>query len=269
MQEDSDDDSDSSASSEEEEKATAVKADSDDDEEDSEDDSASGSDSDSSGSDEEEEEEAAPSKKRKAEAEPVESAKKVKTETPAEGQKNLFVGSLSWAIDDEWLYREFEEFGELAAARVLTDRDTGRSKGFGYVEFNKHENAAAALAAKKGAEIDGRVINLDFATPRDNAAPKARANDRASKFGDTKNPPSDTLFLGNLSFEADENTVGEAFGVHGTVQNVRLPTDQYVSPFIPFQFPHTYIVAERLVTPRVLDTSPLLPSTKPRLPLKL
>jgi nucleolin len=242
LQEDSDDDSDSSASSEEEEKAAAVKADSDDDEEDSEDDSASGSGSDSSDSDEEEEEEA-PSKKRKAEAEPVESAKKVKTETPAEGQKNLFVGSLSWAIDDEWLYREFEEFGELAAARVLTDRDTGRSKGFGYVEFNKHENAAAALAAKKGAEIDGRVINLDFATPRDNAAPKARANDRASKFGDTKNPPSDTLFLGNLSFEADENTVGEAFGVHGTVQNVRLPTDQYVFPF-PFNS-HTLTSLQR------------------------
>ena len=138
----------------------------------------------------------------------------------------MFVGNLSWNIDDEWLYREFEEFGELTGARVLTDKATGRSKGFGYVEFAKSENAAAALKAKKGTQIDGREANVDFATPRDNTAPKDRAAGRAAQYGDSKNDPSDTLFLGNLSFDADENVVGEAFGQHGTVVNVRLPTDQ-------------------------------------------
>jgi nucleolin len=137
----------------------------------------------------------------------------------------LFVGNLSWNIDDEWLYREFEEFGELTGARVVTDKATGRSKGFGYVEFSNAANAAAALKAKKGTQIDGREANVDFSTPRDNTAPKERANNRAAQYGDAKNPPSDTLFCGNLSFGADENMIGEAFGEHGTVINVRLPTD--------------------------------------------
>ena len=133
---------------------------------------------------------------------------------------------MSWNVDDEWLYREFEEFGELTGARVVTDRESGRSKGFGYVEFVNAADAATALKAKKGTQIDGREANVDFSTPRDNSAPKDRANNRAKDFGDSQSPPSDTLFLGNLSFGANEDMIGEAFGEHGTVVNVRLPTDQ-------------------------------------------
>lgn len=138
----------------------------------------------------------------------------------------MFVGNLSWNIDDEWLYREFEEFGEISGARVISDKATGRSKGFGYVEFTSSASAAAALKAKKGSLIDGREANVDFSTPRSNDAPRDRAADRAKQFGDQKNEPSDTLFVGNLSFDADENAVGEAFGAHATVVNIRLPTDQ-------------------------------------------
>jgi nucleolin len=179
-------------------------------------------DSDDSSSDEAD---AAPSKKRKADDEPEVSAKKAKAEVEDTGSKNLFVGNLSWNIDDEWLYREFEEFGEITGARVISDRDSGRSKGFGYVEFANSEDAAKALKAKKGALIDGREANVDFSTPRDNTAPKERANQRAATYGDAKNPESDTLFVGNISFEANEDMLGEAFGAHGTVVNVRLPTD--------------------------------------------
>ena len=173
-------------------------------------------------------EEAAPSKKRKADEEPEVSAKKSKQEVDEvvdTGSKNLFVGNLSWNIDDEWLYREFEEFGELTGARVISDRESGRSKGFGYVEFANSADAAKALKAKKGALIDGREANVDFSTPRDNTAPRERANQRAQNYGDSKNPESDTLFVGNISFEANEDMLGEAFGAHGTVVNVRLPTD--------------------------------------------
>lgn len=137
----------------------------------------------------------------------------------------MFIGNLSWNIDDEWLYREFEEFGEITGARVITDKESGRSRGFGYVEFAKSESAAAALKAKKDQDIDGRPANVDFSTPRSEEAPKDRAQSRAAQFGDSSNPPSDTLFCGNLSFDVDENMVGEAFGEHGTVVNVRLPTD--------------------------------------------
>ncbi|KAH7398075.1 putative nuclear localization sequence-binding protein [Cadophora sp. MPI-SDFR-AT-0126] len=209
----------------EESDSDSAESDSSDSSEDDAEDSDSGSGSDSSDSDSEEE--AAPSKKRKAEDEPVAATKKTKTEETAEdtGSKNLFVGNLSWNVDDDWLLREFEEFGEISGARVISDKATGRSKGFGYVEFTSSASAAAALKAKKGSMIDGREANVDFSTPRSDAPPRDRAQSRAQAYGDSQNPPSDTLFLGNLSFDADENTVGEAFGEHGTVVNVRLPTD--------------------------------------------
>lgn len=196
---------------------------------DSSEESDSGSDSDDSESESEASpEEEAPSKKRKAEEDVEAPVKKTKVEAVegGEGVKNLFVGNLSWNVDEEWLAQEFKDFGELIATRVVTDRDSGRSKGFGYVEFVNAADAAAALKAMKGAMIDGREANVDFSTPRDNTKPKERAGDRAAQYGDSTSPPSDTLFLGNLSFEATEDVVGEAFGEHGDVINVRLPTDQ-------------------------------------------
>lgn len=201
-----------------------AKAEADSDDSDDSDDS-----SDSDSSDSEEEEKAAPSKKRKAEDDEPVAAKKAKNEDAGAedtGVKNLFVGNLSWSVDDEWLTREFEEFGELTGVRVISDRESGRSKGFGYVEFANSADAAKALKAKKGALIDGREANVDFSTPRDTTAPRAKADARANQYGDQKNAASDTLFLGNLSFEADEQSVGEAFAAHGTVTNIRLPTDR-------------------------------------------
>ena len=88
---------------------------------------------DSDDSSEDESEEEAPPKKRKAETETAPVAKKAKTEVAAEGgneSNNLFVGSLSWNVDEDWLTREFETFGALAGVRVITDKESGRSKGF-------------------------------------------------------------------------------------------------------------------------------------------
>lgn len=82
--------------------------------------------------DEDEEETVVPApKKRKAEAESASAAKKTKTEPMGDEatERNLFVGRLSYNVDEEWLTREFESFGELSGVRVITDRDTGRSKG--------------------------------------------------------------------------------------------------------------------------------------------
>lgn len=71
-------------------------------------------------------------KKRKADADAAPAAKKSKTE-PVGGEvsdRNLFVGHLSYNVDEEWLTREFESFGELSGVRIITDRETGRSKGY-------------------------------------------------------------------------------------------------------------------------------------------
>ncbi|KAJ9646575.1 nuclear localization sequence binding protein [Coniosporium apollinis] len=200
--------------------------------EDTSDESDADSDAESDASWESESEQEAPSKKRKAEVEATPVTKKTKTAASTDdsnGVKNLFVGSLSWNVDEDWLAREFEGFGEIVGCRVITDKATGRSKGFGYVEFANAADAAKAKAEKNGAELDGRAMNVDFSTPRDNNTPggfKDKANARADKFGDRKSAPADTLFIGNISFDATPDLVSEAFAEYGTVQSVRLPTDQ-------------------------------------------
>ena len=79
----------------------------------------------------------------------------------------------------------------------------------------------------KGKMVDGRAINVDFAAPRkDEGGAGNRANDRAKSFGDQASEPSDTLFVGNIAFDANEDIIAEEFGKHGTIQGVRLPTDQ-------------------------------------------
>jgi len=193
-------------------------------EEDSEDESED--DAEDSEDDKDEEEKPVPKKRKAEEAAPVE-AKKSKTEVQPTGNqsKNLFVGSLSWSIDDEWLGRTFEEYGEIARAKVMTDRDSGRSKGFGYVEFTNLEDAIKAHDAMKDSELDGRTINVDYSKPREEN-PASGGRDRAKSYGDQISEPSSTLFIGNVAFAADENMIGEAFGEHGTVVNVRLPKDQ-------------------------------------------
>jgi cold-inducible RNA-binding protein len=80
--------------------------------------------------------------------------------------KRLFVGGLAWATDDTSLRQAFEAHGEVTDARVITDRETGRSRGFGFVTFATEEEAQAALDALNGAELDGRALRIDLARER-------------------------------------------------------------------------------------------------------
>lgn len=195
-----------------------------------EDESASDSgsaDSDSSDSESESDEEEAPSKKRKAENDAEPAAKKTKTEEGGdEGVKNLFVGNLSWNIDEEWLAREFEQFGEITGCRIITDRETGRAKGFGYVEFASSDSAAKAKEQMHQYELDGRPLNVDFSTPRANQNSGAKQNERAKRFGDKQSAPNNTLFIGNLSFDATNDSIHEVFSAYGEISRVSLPTDR-------------------------------------------
>lgn len=77
--------------------------------------------------------------------------------------KKLFVGGLSWGTDDDGLRRAFEEFGDVTDAKVITDRDTGRSRGFGFVTFDSDSCAEAAIDAMNGHQLDGRSINVNEA----------------------------------------------------------------------------------------------------------
>ena len=77
--------------------------------------------------------------------------------------KKLFVGGLSWGTTDEGLHGAFSRFGEIVEAKVITDRETGRSRGFGFVSFSNDESALSAINEMNGAELDGRSIKVNEA----------------------------------------------------------------------------------------------------------
>lgn len=81
--------------------------------------------------------------------------------------KKLFVGSLSWNTDDNQLNEAFARFGKVVSAKVITDRESGRSRGFGFVEFENRDDAESAMQAMDGQEIDGRTIKVDLAKERE------------------------------------------------------------------------------------------------------
>ncbi|MCB9531091.1 MAG: RNA-binding protein [Myxococcales bacterium] len=80
--------------------------------------------------------------------------------------KKLFVGSLSWNTTDADLRAAFEPFGEVTDAKVITDRETGRSRGFGFVTFSNPSEGDAAMQAMNGASLDGRNLNVNEAQDR-------------------------------------------------------------------------------------------------------
>lgn len=81
--------------------------------------------------------------------------------------KNIFVGNLPYSTTDEQMRELFEAHGTVESAKVITDRVTGRSRGFGFVEMDG-AGAEAAIAALNGSEIDGRPLRVDLAHERKN-----------------------------------------------------------------------------------------------------
>jgi cold-inducible RNA-binding protein len=80
----------------------------------------------------------------------------------------LYVGNLSFNVDNSELESIFSRHGVVQSAQVVMDRDTGRSKGFGFVEFENESDAQAAIAALNGTEYKGRALTVNEARPREN-----------------------------------------------------------------------------------------------------
>ncbi len=94
----------------------------------------------------------------------------------------LFVGGLPFATNDDELQQVFAEYGTVASAKVITDRDTGRSKGFGFVEFENDDEGKAAEKAMNGKEIGGRSVTVNEArpkAPRENGGGNFGGNNRS------------------------------------------------------------------------------------------
>ena len=80
--------------------------------------------------------------------------------------KNLFVGNMSFQTTESELRSLFEPFGELTRVNVVTDRDTGQARGFGFVEMPNDDEASKAIAALNGKEMSGRALNVNEARPK-------------------------------------------------------------------------------------------------------
>src|SRR6516162_5179699 len=81
--------------------------------------------------------------------------------------KKLYVGNLSFDVDSSELQRMFEPFGTVQSAQVVTDRETGRSRGFGFVEMGSDQEAQAAIEALAGRQASGRSLTVNEAKPRE------------------------------------------------------------------------------------------------------
>lgn len=82
--------------------------------------------------------------------------------------KNIYVGNLPYSTTDEELEGIFSPFGAVNSSRIITDRYTGRSKGFGFVEMESDEEADKAITELNGTEVGGRVVKVDEARPKRN-----------------------------------------------------------------------------------------------------
>lgn len=89
---------------------------------------------------------------------------------------NIYVGNLSYRMDDGELREVFEQYGEVSSARIINDRETGRSKGFGFVEMPDDSAANEAIEALNGKEVGGRNLRVNEARPREPRPPRGDFN---------------------------------------------------------------------------------------------
>jgi RNA recognition motif-containing protein len=92
----------------------------------------------------------------------------------------IYVGNLSFGVADSTLREQFTPHGTVVSASVVMDRETGQSKGFGFVEMGSSQEAQAAIQALDGVELDGRALRVNEAKPREERPSRPRENNRRS-----------------------------------------------------------------------------------------
>jgi cold-inducible RNA-binding protein len=81
--------------------------------------------------------------------------------------QKIYVGNLSFSVNNESLKAKFEQYGNVSSANVITDRDSGRSKGFGFVEMSDKAEATTAIESLNGTDFEGRQMNVSEAKPQE------------------------------------------------------------------------------------------------------
>ncbi len=101
---------------------------------------------------------------------------------------NIFISNLSFRVNDEDLKQLFEEYGEISSAKVITDKYTGKSRGFGFVEMNNDDSAKKAIEELDRAEYDGKVITVSIAKPKtEGSRPRTNGGSYGDKSRDRGN----------------------------------------------------------------------------------
>lgn len=94
---------------------------------------------------------------------------------------NLFVAGLAYSMSDDELRNLFAEYGTVSSAKIVMDRETGRSKGFGFVEMSTDDESKAAMQALNGKELDGRNLTVNEARPREDRPQRSFGGDRGGR----------------------------------------------------------------------------------------
>jgi cold-inducible RNA-binding protein len=98
-------------------------------------------------------------------------------------ESKLYVGNLSFDTTDQELEQSFSEYGEVSSATVVKDRDTNRSKGFGFVEFAQSDDAKKAMEAMNGKDLNGRALKVDEARPQRDRAGSGSSGRSSGGYG--------------------------------------------------------------------------------------
>jgi len=101
--------------------------------------------------------------------------------------KNIFVGNLDFNVSEDELRNLFGTYGQVDRVTILTDRDTGRSRGFGFVEMTSAEDGEKAIAALNGTQLAGRTLNVNEARPKAERAGGGGGRDRGGRGGGGRN----------------------------------------------------------------------------------
>ncbi|PKI77936.1 glycine-rich RNA-binding protein 3, mitochondrial-like [Punica granatum] len=130
----------------------------------------------------------------------------------------LFVGGLSYGTDQQGLTEAFSKYGEVVEARVISDRETGRSRGFGFITYTSSEEASSAIQALDGQDLHGRRIRVNYATDR-----QPRFGGQGFGYGGNYGPPGGGYDGGNMGYG------GGGFGAGGGGYNSPAGGDSYGS----------------------------------------
>jgi len=151
--------------------------------------------------------------------------------SPAAGATSeVFMGNLSWQIDEASLQEAMKDCGTITNCKWLEDRDTGKFKGCGFISFSSPEEAAKAVAMN-GTEVLGRAIKCDFSQGKPSTPGKGGGAGGAVRPMQEKPEGCNTIFAGNLSFDIDDDQMKAFFKDCGEVSSIRWLTDRDTNQF--------------------------------------